>query len=317
VNTPHDAFFSKAFSNAGRARELVRVALPQHIAARLNLESLVVSRGSYVSSTLRRSSSDLLLETRTRGRQPLLLYILFEHKSSPDRRTLYQLLRYMVGIWDAWSSRKENRRWRFLPPIIPIIFSHSRRRWTYPLGFAALVRQPPGVDLGPFTPSFSALLLDLAGREDSELGHDKLVKALLQLLKHIQAGSLHALAQALAAMSELDIAKPEAELLKAALTYLLRARHDEPVGSILGALPGSRFRRIAMTIADRLERKGRKEGRIDEKQELLERQLERKFGLTERERKGIRSRRDPKQLDAALDAILFADSKDVVLAHLR
>ena len=75
-----------------------------------------------------------------------------------------------------------------------------------------------------------------------------------------------------------------------------------------------------MTIADRLERKGRKEGkregRIDEKQELLERLLERKFGLTERERKDIRSRRDPKQLDAALDAILSADSKDVVLAHL-
>jgi len=215
VSTPHDEFFHKAFSTPDRARQLARLALPQHIAQRLNLGSLVIGRGSYVDSRLHASYSDLLLETHTRGRQPLLLYILFEHKSSPDRRTLFQLLRYMVGVWDTWSSREENKRWRHLPPIIPVIFSHASRRWTYPLGFAALVRQPKGVDLRPFTPSFSALLLDLAGREDSELGGDKLVNALLQLLKHIQAGSLEDLASALAAMSELDLTEREGELLEA------------------------------------------------------------------------------------------------------
>ena len=71
------------------------------------------------------------------------------------------------------------------------------------------------MDLRPFTPSFSALLLDLAGREDSELGGDKLVNALLQLLKHIQAGSLEDLASALAAMSELGLSEREGELLEA------------------------------------------------------------------------------------------------------
>jgi len=164
------------------------------------------------------------------------------------------------------------------------------------------------------------VLLDLATREDRELGHDKLVNALLQLLKHIQAGSLEDLAPALAAISNWDSPRG-GELMEAILTYLFRARQAESVRGILETLPGRRFRREAMTIADRLERKGRlegrREGRIDSKQELLERQLDRKFGLTEEERKAIRSRRDPKRLDAALDAILFADSKDVVLAHLR
>jgi predicted transposase YdaD len=177
------------------------------------------------------------------------------------------------------------------------------------------------VDLRPFTPSFSALLLDLAGREDSDLGGDKLVNALLQLLKHIQAGSLQDLAPAFAAMSELGLSEREGEILEAIFMYLYRGRHGESVRSILETLPSKRFRRAAMTIADRLERKGRlegkREGRIDDKRELLERHFERKFGLTERERKHIRSQKDPKRLDAALDAILFADSKDVVLAHLR
>jgi hypothetical protein len=100
---------------------------------------------------------------------------------------------------------------------------------------------------------------------------------------------------------------------EAIVTYLYRARHDESARRILEALPSDSLRRQAMTIADRLDR----DGRIDHKQEVLERQLDKKFGLTAEERALIRSLRVPKRLDAALDAFVFARSKGEVLGHLR
>jgi hypothetical protein len=325
VNTPHDQFFHKAFDNPDRARELLRVALPERIARRLDLESLTIRKGIFVDSKVRRATSDLLLETRTLGRQRLLIYILLEHKSKPDRSTMLQLLRYMVSIWESWSPSSGNRRWRLLPPIIPIIFSHAKQRWTYPLDFAALVRRPAGMDLGTITPSFSALLLDLAATPDNKLGRDKLAIALLQMLKHVHAGSVCELTPALAVLGGPGGSSQRRDLLIASVSYLAQAGHGASLGGILDALPSEGDRRMAMTIAERLERKGRRqgrtqgreEGRIDGKQELLERQLERKFGLTERQRNAIRAQRDPKRLEAAIDAILFADSKEGVLALLR
>ena len=67
--------------------------------------------------------------------------------------------------------------------------------------------------------------------------------------------------------------------------------------------------------------KGKKEGeqigRLEEKQEVLMRQLERKFCLTSKERDRIRSTIDAEKLDSALDVILSANTKEEVLAKLQ
>ncbi|MBD3425698.1 MAG: hypothetical protein GF409_00545 [Candidatus Omnitrophica bacterium] len=67
--------------------------------------------------------------------------------------------------------------------------------------------------------------------------------------------------------------------------------------------------------------KGKKEreriGRLEDKQEVLMRQLERKFGLTSKERDRVRSTADPDNLDSALDLILSATTKEEVLAKLQ
>ena len=71
-------------------------------------------------------------------------------------------------------------------------------------------------------------------------------------------------------------------------------------------------------------REGRQEGRqegmslgqLREKQDVLIRLLDRKFGIGEAERELIRAVEEPARLDAALDEILFAESKDAVLGKL-
>ena len=337
MGTPHDELFRRVFSTPEQARAFVRVALPEHIRKRLNLDVFEIRPGSYVDRGLRPSQSDLLIETSTRGRQSLLIYILVEHKSAPDRKTLYQLLRYMVAIWDGWTSREENRGWRYLPPIIPVVFSNSPREWSYPLEFAALVQKAKGLDLRSTTPNFSAVLLDLAVKEEGELGQAKAVNAVLRVMKHLQAGPFTELLSALAAFAELRPSEREGGLWEAVLTYVFQGRQGESVRGILEALPSGEFRRKAMTIAERLEKKGRREGlvegrvqgraegrtegrtegRIEEKQEVLGRLVERKFGLTDAERKAIRANRNPEELDAAIDAVVPSKSKGEVLGHLR
>ena len=62
---------------------------------------------------------------------------------------------------------------------------------------------------------------------------------------------------------------------------------------------------------------GERIGRLDEKQEVLIRQMEKKFGLTADERDRIQSTKDLDKLDSALDVILSAATKEEVLAKLR
>ncbi len=75
-----------------------------------------------------------------------------------------------------------------------------------------------------------------------------------------------------------------------------------------------------MTYAEELLQegleKGLQEGSLQRSREVLARQLDRRFGLTETERELILACEDEGALDAALDAILDADSKGEVLDKL-
>ncbi|MGM0675574.1 MAG: hypothetical protein ACQETQ_12845 [Spirochaetota bacterium] len=71
-----------------------------------------------------------------------------------------------------------------------------------------------------------------------------------------------------------------------------------------------------MTYAEELKTKGREEGRVTEKQDVLIRLLSRKFGLTDAERQRIRGVEDTERLDAALDELVVAETKEAVLEKL-
>lgn len=78
---------------------------------------------------------------------------------------------------------------------------------------------------------------------------------------------------------------------------------------------------IMPSLAEKLikqgEERGEIKGAIKGKQELLVKQLRRKFNLTSKEEKTIRSVTDESKLDAAAEAILDAKSKEEVLKVLE
>jgi len=76
-----------------------------------------------------------------------------------------------------------------------------------------------------------------------------------------------------------------------------------------------------MTAADKLIEegieKGERTGQLNAKQEMLTRQLERRFGLSPEERKLIAGQSDVDRLDAAIDAFATEGEKSEVLKHLN
>jgi len=72
-----------------------------------------------------------------------------------------------------------------------------------------------------------------------------------------------------------------------------------------------------MPYVTSVERLGREEEKILEKQKVLHKQLSRKFEITEQESKLISNQEDPELLDKSLDEILFAETKEEVPKHLQ
>ena len=73
---------------------------------------------------------------------------------------------------------------------------------------------------------------------------------------------------------------------------------------------------LAEKLIKQGEERGKIEGTIKGKQDLLIKQLRRKFGLPSSDEKMIRSVTEESKLDAAAEAVLDAKSKDEVLKLL-
>ncbi len=85
------------------------------------------------------SESDLLFTVQVREtEQPVHLYILFEHQSSPDRWMRFRLLKYMCRIWDE-SFKAESDQQGVDPHPAFGLLSRARQRWNYSTEFADLV----------------------------------------------------------------------------------------------------------------------------------------------------------------------------------
>ena len=88
-----------------------------------------------------------------------------------------------------------------------------------------------------------------------------------------------------------------------------------------------------MTIAEKLRKEGMEQGieegiekglkegelkgKLKDKQQVLIRQLSKKYSLTEQDRQHISSITDPDKLDRALDEIVVAETKEQVLNQLE
>ena len=124
---------------------------------KLRWKTLTLVEGTFIDEGLRESQSDLLYEVRHIGTgQPVSIYMLFEHQSSPDPWIRLRLLRYCCRIWE--DDLRDDSDWHELRPIVPVVFYQGERGWNYSTEFADLF--PEVARSWPWVPRFSHELMD-------------------------------------------------------------------------------------------------------------------------------------------------------------
>ena len=298
---PHDRLFKRVMSDEANVRQFIKEFLPKDISSQIGLKEMKLIPTEKIKG-YNKYYMDIAVEchiSNTKGQ----LYFVFEHKSYPDPGVLLQILSYMTVTWD--EQKKKNVP---LTPIIPVVIYHGSSSWNITTHFQGQF-DSLNETIKPYIPEFNYVLVDLTQIPNKEI--EQKAKATPFLMASLMIMKLVALRDIE------DIAKitviinlPEEEKLILFLYLLYTVDVDQTtMQRIVKELGGEE---IMPSLAEKLMSKGEIKG----KQDLLIKQLRRKFGLSSSEEKIIRSVTDESKLDAAAEAVLDAKSKEEVLKLL-
>lgn len=278
VVDPHDTFFRQLLSDPVVAADLVQNYLPAEVVALLDLSQLRIEKETFVDARLRKHFSDVLYSVPLKHRgtvepetpamprkkrnskkvstmqDKVYIYLLFEHKSQPDKGVRLQLLRYMVRIWE-----KEWKKKRLLSPIIPIVFYHGIEGWNYSQEFADMLEAPDV--LKRYTPHFEHLLLDLSAYSDEQIRGEVWLQVCLLVIKHIYDPDLgRKLPKFMHFLQELSQKEYVMEMVQTLLTYVIETSstvsEDELYQGVIAAVAPERRYEMDNTLAQKWIEKG-------------------------------------------------------------
>ena len=158
----HDSYFSWLTNNPSYARQLLSCILPPQLLEELYLNTLRVVPPDHTDNRLRRHRADVLFELHTRSGNPLLIYLLLEHKSRHDPKASFQVLRYIVHRAEDWLRQNQP-----LHCILPVVLYNGRKPWKTARSLHEIFNVPP--NCGTLFPQFRVSVLDLPRMEDKIL----------------------------------------------------------------------------------------------------------------------------------------------------
>jgi len=242
---PHDKFFKELLSRRENAIDFLQHYLPPNLAGSLDYSTLSLVKDSFVDTRLREHFSDLLYQISFKEQSQLFIYILFEHKSSPAMETAFQLLRYMVRIWE-YARRQQMG----LFPIFPLVLYHGQSRWTTGRELQDFIQCPP--ELSSYFPNFKYELCDLSQYSDAEIKGEVILRVGLLLFKYIFREELaEKLPDILQLLSRLVHQRTGLEYLESLLIYASSKLNDQEIHQAVTTAMSAEGEEIMSTIADR------------------------------------------------------------------
>ncbi len=324
----HDDLFRAIFARPEHAQALLAGFLPPEIAAAIDWSTLELVTGSFLDEQSRAQQADLLFSACIAGKR-VLLYLLFEHKSSLDRWAALQLLGYVVQIWRNWHRDHPGEE---LPEVIPIVVHHGPRPWQGPTSIDELVERT-GFSrsarrrLARFRPRFGFLLVDLSRLAEEEIAARVPAPAtrlvLFVLRVRMDAGfddakaSLVRWRELLLVVGFRRLGDWFATVLWSYFFYKSKVTPSQVQELEMNVDPETArgFISTAEQLIAKGEARGKAEGKTEGKVELVLRCLEARFGpLTESVVARTRCT-DPAELDELAVRILGATSIDAVFAR--
>ena len=106
IKQAHDKLFKETFGTIEIAKDFINGYLPDSLLEIVDMNTLQPQKDSFINKELEEVFSALLFNVSIDGREGHI-YFLFEHKSYKDKMVIFQLLRYMIEIWES-KIIKEN-----------------------------------------------------------------------------------------------------------------------------------------------------------------------------------------------------------------
>jgi len=321
-NKPHDRFLKELLSYPERAGILLRERLPEAVARFLSPKPPRLVDASFVDVQLKEHLSDRVFHVETIDGRTAFLYVLIEHKSAPDRKIAWQLLRYMGEILKQWVD--ENPDWKYLPAIVPFVFYHGAGEWKTPNEFLHLVDFEESWRF--YLLNFRFPVLDIGKIPDRQLSEDRRLRAWLLAMKYATREK-----QQLAAKEILiEALKDATEDLRPVMYYLVQtytSYRKETIREIIQKVQPEEIDTMMSQFAQDISSVARQEGRIAGIQEgiqkgllegearLLLRQLSRRFQpLPDKISDRIHAA-NPNTIELWADRVLEAKSLDEVFSE--
>lgn len=180
LQTPHDRFFKAMFSKTAVVSSFVSTYLfpDAEVDIDFNLSSAI--KNDTVDGFLNEFRSDIVyrLFDKTRSR---FIYVLFEHKSSPDKRTIIQLKHYLNSIENDIPESEKHEG-----PILVVIY-HGRRKWNISL---SLNLDQPNPTIQQHFSKLEYLLFDFYRTPDEKIVGSPQLRLTLLALKYVRTRSI-------------------------------------------------------------------------------------------------------------------------------
>ena len=296
IINPHDRFFKDLLARPAVAADFLAAYLPPEVAGALDLTAPELVKDSFVDAELRQHFSDLLYRVRLRRGADAYVYVLFEHKSAPDEWVAFQVLRYLVRIWEQVLRETGGK----LPPVVPLVLYHGPTRWHVARHFTALVEWGEAAALRKYVPAFEYHLCDLSAYREEDIRGAALLRVGLLILKYIFSGELKRRLPEILRLLAPAGEQSALEYLGTVLRYVSVATDRLTTSDLQEALAtafpeqGGVMPTIAETwVQEGIEKgleKGRQEGLEKGKQEgsaaVMLRMLQRRFGPLEADLQG-------------------------------
>ena len=314
---PHDTFFKEILVLPGAGAALLKERLAPELVARLRLDTVEPAPGDYIDC-----ESDVLLRAKTVEGEDVLVYVLIEHKSAPEKWVALQLLRYLSRIYERWHTAHPRKD---LPLVVPMVVYHGEDPWNAPATFGGLLagRKPAT----PMHLDFGIELVNVGKIPDEALSEHPLLSRSMYLLKYGPRTRARVTVVELVVVLRF-IREENREFFARAFRYTVNvspAEHEAEIfEEVRRVIPEEEV--VYRTVADELRDQGRNEGLREGEARgeargsrhanirTLKRQLTHRFGpLPARAEQRIDQADEP-QLDAWLDRILDAKTVDDVLA---
>jgi len=271
IENPHDSFFKSMLGKKENAIDFLQNYLPEKIIQIIDLNYLEIRKDTFVEKELQAYFSDLLYKTKLK-RSNLYLYFLFEHKSYPDKLVAFQLLKYMVRIWE--KEIKNNKKLKKMPSIIPYIFYHGKRKWNIGLKLSDVINHEE--EIKNYIPNFEYILNDLSQYNDDDIKGNVIIKIMNLIMKHIfDKEPETALRKIFSLFHLIKEQKTGLELLEMVLRYIIHTTEInlKKIKKLVEEEQIEKGGDVVMTTAEKLKQEGRQEGILKGKLETARKMI--------------------------------------------